>query len=352
MIGGLSHPDHLVAFDLETTGLSPKSDRILEIGAVRYDRALRPIGELQVVVDPQMPIPLAIQRLVGLTDDDVIGAPSPGEACAAQLDAFCGDAALIAHGGTFDLLFLRALLSEDFGSRLIYDTLDLARILLPTYESHSLPLLSRRLGITHERPHRALSDARATGDLFRVLVGAGRGLPESTREEMRRVASQAPGPLQAFLGDILVRPDVDAYATGRQQATYQLSCYVREQRPAASGERRSVGETAAALLGPDGPLAMSDGYEYRDAQVQMAMAVGQTLERKRRLMVEAGTGVGKSLAYLVPLALWAREPASVPSSQRTRSTSRNSSPTATSPPWRGSSDEPVPWPCSRDAITI
>ncbi len=177
MIGGLSHPDHLVAFDLETTGLSPKSDRILEIGAVRYDRALHPIGELQVVVDPQMPIPLAIQRLVGLTDDDVIGAPSPGEG-AQRLDAFCGDAALIAHGGTFDLLFLRALLSEDFGSRLIYDTLDLARILLPTYESHSLPLLSRRLGITHERPHRALSDARATGDLFRVLVGAGRGLPE------------------------------------------------------------------------------------------------------------------------------------------------------------------------------
>ena len=302
MIGGLSHPDHLVAFDLETTGLSPKSDRILEIGAVRYDRALHPIGELQVVVDPQMPIPLAIQRLVGLTDDDVIGAPSPGEG-AQRLDAFCGDAALIAHGGTFDLLFLRALLSEDFGSRLIYDTLDLARILLPTYESHSLPLLSRRLGITHERPHRALSDARATGDLFRVLVGAGRGLPESTREEMRRVASQAPGPLQAFLGDILVRPDVDALPpVDNNHVPTQL--YVREQRPAASGERRSVGETAAALLGPDGPLAMSDGYEYRDAQVQMAMAVGQTLERKRRLMVEAGTGVGKSLAYLVPLALW------------------------------------------------
>ena len=52
---------------------------------------------------------------------------------------------------------------------------------------------------------------------------------------------------------------------------------------------------------------MSDGYEYREAQVQMAMAVGQTLERKRRLMVEAGTGVGKSLAYLdAPGALGAR----------------------------------------------
>jgi Rad3-related DNA helicase/DNA polymerase III epsilon subunit-like protein len=304
VIGGLSHPDHLVAFDLETTGLSPRSDRILEIGAVRYDRALRPIGELQVIVDPQMPIPLSIQRLVGLTDDDVIGAPSPGEG-ALQLDEFCGDAALIAHGGTFDLLFLRALLSEDFGSRLIYDTLDLARILLPTYESHSLPLLSRRLGIPHERPHRALSDARATGDLFRILVGAGRSLPDTTRDEMLRVASQAAGPLQAFLGDVLMRPDVEADApVDHRNVAVATRVGARADRPAAAEDKRSVGEAAAAMLGPEGPLAHRDGYEYRDAQVQMAMAVGQTLERKRRLMVEAGTGVGKSLAYLTPLALW------------------------------------------------
>jgi Rad3-related DNA helicase/DNA polymerase III epsilon subunit-like protein len=304
VIGGTSHLDHLVAFDLETTGLSPRSDRILEIGAVRYDHALRPIDELQIVVDPQMPIPLAIQRLVGLTDDDVLGAPSPAEA-ADRLEAFCGDAALIAHGGTFDLLFLRALLSESFGARLIYDTLDLARILLPTYESHSLPLLSRRLGITHDRPHRALSDAKATGDLFRVLVGAGRILPRETAAEMRRVASQAPGPLDTFLSDVILRPDVEASAPVDHSAAPPAPAPPRAgtSQPVASNGQ-GVGDTAAALLGPDGPLAGGDGYEYRDAQLQMAMAIGQTLERKRRLMVEAGTGVGKSLAYLVPLAVW------------------------------------------------
>jgi Rad3-related DNA helicase/DNA polymerase III epsilon subunit-like protein len=305
VIRGQSHLDHLVAFDLETTGLSPRSDRILEIGAVRYDHALRPIDELQLVVDPQMPIPLAIQRLVGLTDDDVLGAPAPAEA-AARLGEFCGDAALIAHGGTFDLLFLRALLSESFGSRLIYDTLDLARILLPTYESHSLPLLSRRLGIAHDRPHRALSDARATGDLFRVLVGAGRSLPDATIAEMRRVASQSPGPLAAFLGDVMLRPGVDAGAPVDHAVGPGAPPPLRAAPLAsAAPDGRSVGEAAAALLGPDGPLAAREGYEYREAQLQMALAIGQTLERKGRLMVEAGTGVGKSLAYLTPLALWA-----------------------------------------------
>ncbi|MGA8416915.1 MAG: 3'-5' exonuclease, partial [Candidatus Dormiibacterota bacterium] len=209
MTTGPPHPDHVVAFDLETTGLSPRSDRILEIGAVRYDGALRPIDELQIVVDPQIPIPLAIQRLVGLSDDDVVGAPPPAEAVA-RLAEFCGDAALIAHGGTFDLLFLRGLLPEAFGARLIYDTLDLARVLLPTFETHSLPLLSRRLGIMHERPHRALSDAMATGDLFRLLVGAGRRLPATATTEMRRVASQAPGPFDAFFADVMTRPGIDA----------------------------------------------------------------------------------------------------------------------------------------------
>ena len=318
-----SHLDHLVAFDLETTGLSPRSDRILEIGAVRYDESMHPIDELQVVVDPQMPIPLAIQRLVGLSDDDVLGGPAPAEA-ASRLADFCGDAALIAHGGTFDLLFLRALLTESFGSRLIFDTLDLARILLPTFESHSLPILSRRLGIPHERPHRALSDAGATGDLFRVLVGAGRRLPAPTLAEMRRVASQAPGPLDAFLNDVLVRPGLEAVppidhaavaappvvpaASRRAEETPGPASNRATQPPPqdqVAADRRSVGETAADLLGPQGPLAASERYEYREAQVQMAMAIGQTLERKRRLMVEAGTGVGKSLAYLTPLALWA-----------------------------------------------
>ncbi len=305
MIQGAAPPEHLVAFDLETTGLSPRSDRILEIGAVRYDDGLRRIDELQIIVDPQMPIPLAIQRLVGLTDADVRGAPPPAVA-AARFAGFCDGARLIAHGGTFDLLFLRSLLSESFGAGWIYDTLDLARILLPTFESHSLPLLSRRLGITHDRPHRALSDAQATGDLFRLLVGAGRALPEPTRAEMRRVAAQAPGPLAGFLSDVMRRPGIEALPLiDAESPARARQAIERSTATIATGGTRDVGTAAAELLGPAGPFAANDRYEYREAQVQMALAVGQTLERKRRLLVEAGTGVGKSLAYLVPLALWA-----------------------------------------------
>ncbi|MFZ2034361.1 MAG: helicase C-terminal domain-containing protein, partial [Candidatus Dormiibacterota bacterium] len=117
-----------------------------------------------------------------------------------------------------------------------------------------------------------------------------------------------------FLNDVLVRPGLEAVAPIDRAAVAAppvvpaVPGRAEETPPPRHGvaaDRRSVGEAAADLLGPQGPLAASERYEYREAQVQMAMAIGQTLERKRRLMVEAGTGVGKSLAYLTPLALWA-----------------------------------------------
>ncbi|MGH7687829.1 MAG: ATP-dependent DNA helicase, partial [Candidatus Dormibacteria bacterium] len=79
--------------------------------------------------------------------------------------------------------------------------------------------------------------------------------------------------------------------------------------PAVNGANNApatlaLDDAAAAALSPGGALDTGDGYEYREAQVQMARAVAQSLDRGRRLLVEAGTGVGKSLAYLVPLALW------------------------------------------------
>ncbi|HEV7677388.1 MAG TPA: helicase C-terminal domain-containing protein [Candidatus Dormibacteraeota bacterium] len=296
-----SHAGELVAFDLETTGLSPKSDRVIEIGAVRLDADLQETARLELLVDPAMPIPLAVQRLTGLTDRDVRGGLSAQEAMA-QFADFSDGATLIAHGGLFDIAFCAALLPEAFASRPVFDTLDLARILLPVAPSHSLPLLSTQLDIEHTRPHRALSDAETTGQLFRHLVDVAETLPAGLLGTMRGVAAEAPGPLRDFFAGITGTagaPAPPAPITVAPPANGSLAGAAVPQ-----GEMDLAGQVAA-LLGPDGPLARRvEGYEYRDAQVQMARAVAQTLERGGRLLVEAGTGVGKSLAYLLPLALW------------------------------------------------
>ena len=292
-------PDSFVAFDLETTGLSPKTDRIIEIGAVRFGPDMAPLRRLDVLVDPGRPVPLAVQRLTGLGDSDLRGAAAALEAVA-QFADFSDGAQLVAHGAGFDLHFCAALLPQAFAGRPVIDTLELARILIPLAPSHSLPLLCKALGIPHERPHRAGSDAQATHGLLAALVNTAEALPISVLARMRALAAGSRTPLAEFLLELVRGPG---------------SAAVPAAAPPPAARRAGVRggglddlplpAAAAAVLGPSGPLAarMQD-YELREPQVEMARAVAQTLERSGRLLVEAGTGVGKSLAYLVPLALW------------------------------------------------
>jgi len=179
----------LVAFDLETTGLSPKGDRIIEIGAIRFSLDGGERRDLQILVNPGMPVPLAVQRLTGITDPSLAGQPSPVEAVA-QLADFCDGADLVGHGSVFDLAFCSKVAPQVFGRRDAMDTLELARILMPLEPSHGLGRLSQALRLPHDRPHRALSDAVATAALFHLLLTDAAAIREETFGEMRRVASQ------------------------------------------------------------------------------------------------------------------------------------------------------------------
>jgi ATP-dependent DNA helicase DinG len=297
----VSAPREFVAFDLETTGLSPKSDRVLEIGAVRFDSEMRRLGELAIVVDPGIPIPLAVQRLVGLDAADVQGAPTPVEGVA-QLADFCDGAELVAHGAGFDITFCAGLVPNAFARRRVFDTLEFARILLPVAASHSLPLLSAALAIEHDRPHRALSDASATHLLFAHLRTAAEALPLTVLAQMRQVAAPAGGELGRFFLDV-VRTDGDP---GRHWWAGAQRRVPPPPPPPTGPPPADIVATATALLGPAGPLAGDSTYELRETQLEMTRAVAQAVQRRRRLIVEAGTGVGKSLAYLVPLALNSR----------------------------------------------
>jgi DNA polymerase-3 subunit epsilon/ATP-dependent DNA helicase DinG len=320
----------LVAFDLETTGLSPKSERVIEIGAVRFGLDGVTRAELQLLVDPGIPVPLPVQRLTGISTADLAGQPSPVEAVA-RLAGFCEGAHLVGHGAAFDLAFCAQLLPATFGRRAALDTLELARILLPTASSHNLGVLGRLLGLRHERPHRALSDAQATAELFRRLLVDAASLRPATFQEMRRVAAQADTPLARFFelaeeerihpAAAEETPDAPPPTTPAPTAPPPSAPDVAAPGARAAGPGSPAGagaatggsvdlisapleEAAVCLIGPGGPLAGRPGHEYRDVQEQMARAVAQSLERGGRLLVEAGTGVGKTLGYLAPLALF------------------------------------------------
>jgi Rad3-related DNA helicase len=260
-------------------------------------------AHLEVLVDPGVPVPIAIERLTGLSDADLRGGPSPAEAVAMLAD-FAEAAQLVAHGAPFDLAFCAALLPEVFGRRPSLDTLELARILLPTATSHSLPLLSAALAVEHGRPHRAGSDADATRGVLLRLIEAAEALPAPLLATIRGLLRPLGMPLTGFFSD-LVGGGGDPLKPARAGAQPMPRAPVESPSPLLD-RAIPLPEAAARALGAAGPLASGlPGYELREAQVEMARAVAQTLERSGRLLVEAGTGTGKSIAYLTPLALWA-----------------------------------------------
>ena len=294
--------DHLVAFDLETTGLSPRSDRILEIGAVRYDRALRPIDELQVIVDPQMPIPLAIQRLVGLTDDDVrrSAAARPRSGVAARR-------ILRGRGTHRPRRHVRSALPARAPLRDVRIAADLrhARPRADPAADLREPQPPAPEPPPRDRPRAPAPCPERCPRDRRAVSGPGRRRPEPSRSTTRarcggshprrRDRSRRSSTTSCSARRWTPSPPVDhaaASAAPPPMRDLPMRACRRVRTGAASARPRP------RCSAPTGPLAARDGYEYREAQLQMAMAVGQTLERRRRLMVEAGTGVGKSLAYL------------------------------------------------------
>jgi ATP-dependent DNA helicase DinG len=279
----------LVALDLETTGLTPRLDRIIEVGAVRF-QGDQVLATFQSLVRPEVGIPRAVQELTGIRDPDVANAPQP-EQVLAQLIDFVGTSGVVAHGGNFDLSFL--VDGDSQPAYALFDTLDLSRIMLPAVPSHSLPHLSRQLGLSHPHPHRALSDADAARQLFRHLLQFARGFPPDLLVRMAEVADGWPHPIQHFLQDVRV-----AGPSGVQSLPPPAATPVVAPRPSAPS---TDPQAIRALLGPDGPMAgLLDDYELRESQLQMTLAIAQLYARGGRLLVEAGPGTGKSLAYLVP----------------------------------------------------
>ena len=279
----------LVALDLETTGLTPRLDRIIEVGAVRF-RGDEVLATFQSLVRPEVAIPRAVQELTGIRDADVAAAPPPEEILAQLID-FVGDSGVVAHSGTFDLSFL--VDPEGGPGYELFDTLDLARIMLPMAPSHSLPHLSRQLGLSHRHPHRALSDADAARQLFYHLWHYARGFPSDLLGRMLELAEGWPHPLHHFLRDANA-----GGASGEESLPRRPAAPVRTTNGSAPA---TDPKAISALLGPDGPMAqLLEDYELRESQLQMSLAVAQLYARGGRLLVEAGPGTGKSLAYLVP----------------------------------------------------
>lgn len=180
-----------VVVDLETTGGSHSNSSITEIGAVKI-RGGEIIGEFQTLVNPESPIPAFITVLTGITDAMVIEAPKIGEALFSFLE-FAGspeETVLIAHNAPFDIGFLKAAALEcatPWPKFQVIDTARVARYVVTRDEAPNCKLgtLANFFGAATNPDHRALSDARATVDVFHGILDRLGSFGVTTLEDLK-----------------------------------------------------------------------------------------------------------------------------------------------------------------------
>lgn len=298
--------DEVVVLDTETTGFNPASCSLLEIAAIRM-RGGETIAEFQTYVDPGRAIPPEITELTGITQDDVTGALSPREAVRA-LAEFAGDCNLIAHNASFDQGFImRQVLPGELRGQWV-DTLALSQIVLPRLRSHRLVDLSAAFGL-HMPAHHAMDDTICLGELWRILLAGIQAMTPGLAGHIAGLSPQTDWPLRPYFAQAaLEHPGVDFSLRRNRSERTQASSL--PPRPDADDIPLSFCDEACIdeAFSPTGILgAMYPGYEERPEQLAMAHEVAACLREGDIRVIEAGTGVGKSMAYLVPVAYGARE---------------------------------------------
>lgn len=302
----------IVALDLETTGLDPQTEAITEIGAIRFD-GNRIEDEFSTLINPGKPIPPFITRLTGITDAMVRGAPRIEDAVG-ELAEFVGNATILGQRISFDLSFLRQ--QGLFRLNESIDTYDLAAVLMPRAGRYNLGALGAQLNIPLPATHRALDDARVTQAVFQTLYQRMLEMPIELLAEIVRLGDQQSwGGEWAFrqalkqrAGEV-VAPSSNGPGGGLLRGPIYTQPLPRDLHPRQGvvddPKPLDIEEVAAAIEHGGAFAKHFTEFEHRPQQVEMLMAVASALSNGQHLLVEAGTGTGKSMAYLLPAAQWA-----------------------------------------------
>ena len=296
----------MVAIDIETTGLDPQKDAIIEIAAVRFN-GQRVEAEWSKLINPGRPIPRLITQLTGITDEMVRNAP-PVNAVIQDLSDFVGNDPVLGHNIRFDLSFLQKQRILKFNR--VVDTYELAAIALPGNSRYNLGTLGYTLGILIPNSHRALDDARLTHAVYHILSQKLLDLPIEILAEIVRMAEgiEWDGEL-AFQQVLREKGRMPIQAKKVVQDDFGLLFGgVKNYPPLVPVETPTPldPEEMAAQIEHGGAFSRYfQNFESRPQQLEMLRSVANALSNSQHLMVEAGTGTGKSFAYLIPAVEWA-----------------------------------------------
>ena len=325
------HFDDFVVLDLETTGLDPVSDQIIEIAAIRF-RDGEESDRFESLVNPGIPIPDFITKLTGISDKDVEHAPALDSVFENCL-RFIGNSPLIGHQINFDAAFIEYNLRKQnkdytdwdneaqrfkYLTNLRMDTLFLARIFLPFLQRFRLASVAAHFGIDLEKAHRASDDAFATGRIFLELTERTLACDDQILRTIVKLLYRNSSRVKNYFQPIVdfkqkhnikdtgagITEDLayfHQYYNIIGESEYNFEEPDEEVNPDAIDEER-----VAAYFNDSGGLQKAlPNFENREQQLEMGRLIARSFNQSEFLIAEAGTGTGKSMAYLLPAVEWA-----------------------------------------------
>ncbi|MFS0576765.1 ATP-dependent DNA helicase DinG [Sporosarcina sp. 179-K 3D1 HS] len=289
--------------DLETTGhSSTNGDRIIQIAIVFIQNGR--IGDAYVrFVNPGKEIPAFIRQLTSISDEDVLEAPSFEEIAEEVADLLEGSV-FVAHNTDFDLAFLqnefqRCGIRPWSGQKI--DTVELAKIMFPSSPSYRLQDITEELGIPLVSAHRADDDAAATAQLFMACLAKLDDLPRETLELLHRRSFLLKSDLSTVFYEALkaarTRADDDRAISSYRGIPYRIAKAPAEKVTELPNYPESE-EAKIALFSK-----RFNGFEKRDAQFDFMDAVRDVFAEHSEMAAEVPTGIGKTIAYLLPAAI-------------------------------------------------
>jgi len=296
------HLDFFVALDFETTGLQFETDRIIEVAAILFKDG-EPAERFTTLINPGIPIPKLIEEITGITNDMVADAPAESK-IVDDLFKFIGEYPLVAHNTPFDLSFLQGMAerhNKELADRKLYDTLPLSRALLFFQPAHNLTAVSDYFSLSTEGAHRAEYDTENCGKIFVELI-------EEAASYRLDLISRIVALLKPFevhnkdlfidLANALVQTGdlKNGLTQSKNPKPTNTNIYIHDSQI----DLKSL--SSEDVFGPNGSLSQSyEGYEDRPNQVSFSHFIDDILASPGGIgIVEAGTGLGKSMAYLFP----------------------------------------------------
>ncbi|PNV63959.1 PolC-type DNA polymerase III [Clostridium sp. chh4-2] len=275
--------DTYVVFDIETTGFSPKKNRIIEIGAVKVVKGVI-IDRYSTFVNPDVPIPFQIEQLTGINDNMVISSPKIDVVLPEFLE-FCKDAVMVAHNADFDTGFIKynaQRLGIDCRPTIL-DTVAMARLLLPNLNRFKLDTVAKALNISLANHHRAVDDAGATAEIFVAFVKMLKDRGIETLDQLNALNEMSPSVIKKLPTHhviILAKNHVGRINLYRLISCSHIDYYARNPRIPKSvlnanregliiGSACEAGELYKAVLNgaPDTEIArLVNFYDYLEIQ--------------------------------------------------------------------------------------